>query len=123
MAKKANGKAASKAAPKPAKISGAGKVRSKSEVFSLLAEHNGLSRKQVAGVFDTMAQVIAADLKGKAGIFAVPGLMKITCIRKPATKGGMRPNPFKPGEMMEVKPKPARNVIKVRPLKGLKGMV
>lgn len=123
MAKKSNGKAASKAAPKPAKITGAPKLRSKSEVYSILADHNGLSRKQIAGVFETMASVIAADLKGKAGIFAVPGLMKIACIRKPATKGGMKPNPFKPGEMMEVKPKPARNVIKVRPLKALKAMV
>jgi hypothetical protein len=35
----------------------------------------------------------------------------------------MRPNPFKPGEMMEVKPKPARKVVKVRPLRALKAMV
>jgi len=28
--------------------------------------------------------------------------MKITVVRKPATKGGMRANPFKPGEMMKV---------------------
>ena len=41
---------------------------------------------------------------------------------KPATKGGMRPNPFKPGEMMEVKPKPARRVVKALPLKSLKDM-
>jgi hypothetical protein len=49
--------------------------------------------------------------------------MKITVIRKPATKGGMRPNPFKPGEMMKVAPKPARKVVKVRALKALKAMV
>jgi len=35
----------------------------------------------------------------------------------------MRPNPFKPGEMMEVKAKPARNVVKAQPLKGLKDLV
>ena len=53
-AKKTPKKAAPKAAPapKPAKITGASKVRSKSEVFGVIAEHNGLSRKQVAGVFD-----------------------------------------------------------------------
>ncbi len=49
--------------------------------------------------------------------------MKITVIKKPATKAGTRPNPFKPGEMMDVKAKPARNVVKVRPLKSLKEMV
>ena len=32
-------------------------------------------------------------------------------------------NPFKPGEMMEVKAKPAKTVLKIRPLKALKAMV
>lgn len=117
-------KSASKAAsPKPAKISAAPKIRSKSEVYGLIAAHTGLARKQVSEVFDTMQQMVKVDLNGKAGIFAVPGMMKIVCVRKPATKGGMRPNPFKPGEMMEVKARPARNVIKIRPLKALKAMV
>jgi hypothetical protein len=49
--------------------------------------------------------------------------MKVTVIRKPATKARMAPNPFKPGEMMQVKAKPARNVVKVRALKGLKALV
>jgi len=124
MAAKKNGKAtASKAAPKPTKITASSKVRSKSEVLSTIAEHNGLSRKQVAGVFDTLTTLISADLKGKVGVFALPGMMKITVVRKPATKGGVRPNPFKPGEMMEVKPRPARNVVKIRALKQLKAMV
>ncbi len=114
---------ASKSAPKPAKISAAAKIRSKSEVFSVIAEHNQLTRKQVAGVFDTLGALIAVDLKGKSREFAVPGMMKIKSIYKPASKGGQRPNPFKPGEMMEVKPRPARNVIKIRPLKALKSMV
>ncbi|MFO0836579.1 MAG: HU family DNA-binding protein [Phycisphaerales bacterium] len=119
---KASGKAA-KAAPKPAKITGSAKVRTKSEIYSTIAEHVGLPRKQVAQAFDVLGQLIAADLKGKAGVFAIPGLMKVTVVHKPATKGGMRPNPFKPGEMMEVKPKPARKVVKVRPLRALKAMV
>ena len=110
-------------ASKPGKIPTTTKVRSKGEVYRTIAEQTGLSRKQLAQVFDTMASMIAMDLKGKVGVFAVPGMMKITVQRKPATKGGQRPNPFKPGEMMEVKPKPARNVIKVRALKALKSMV
>lgn len=120
---KKSAKAGAAKAFKPAKITASNKVRTKSEVFSTIAEQTGLARKQVAGVFDTMAQIISADLTKGAGIFAVPGMMKIACIRKPATKGGQRPNPFKPGEMMEVRPKPARNVIKIRPLKALKAMV
>lgn len=119
MAKKTAKKTA---APKPPKISAASKPRTKGEIYTTIAEHVGLSRKQVALMFDAMGRIMAADL-GKGTDFNVPGLMRVRVIKKPATKGGMRPNPFKPGEMMEVKPRPARNVIKVRPLKGLKSMV
>ena len=125
MAKKAaksEGKA-TKAAAKPAKITASSKLRTKSEIFNLIAAHNGLTRKQVAGVFETMTTIIGLDLTKGSGIFKVPNLMKITVVRKPAVKGGgMKKNPFT-GEMMEVKPKPARNVVRIRPLANLKGMV
>ena len=125
MAKKvAKGNAkATKAAAKPAKITAASKLRTKSDIYNVIAEHNGLSRKQVAGVFETMTTIIGLDLTKGSGIFKVPNLMKITVVRKPAVKGGgMKKNPFT-GEMMEVKPKPARNVVRIRPLANLKGMV
>ena len=57
------------------------------------------------------------------GIFVLPGLLKISRVSKPARKAGKKPNPFKPGEMMEVKARAAYNVVKVRPLKKLKEMV
>lgn len=120
-------KAAAKAAPKPAKLTQAPKLRKKSELFNTIADHTGLARKQVASVFDTLSQVMVVDLaKPKAEsprMFVVPGLMKVTAIHKPATKAAQKANPFKPGEMMTVKAKPARTVVKVRPLKGLKGSV
>jgi nucleoid DNA-binding protein len=99
------------------------KPRSKSEVYKDLADACSLSRKQVASVFDGLAGMIKKDLNKGAGVFAVPGLMKIVVIRKPATKAKTVPNPFKPGEMMTVKAKPARKLVKVRPLKSLKEMV
>lgn len=100
------------------------KPMSKSEVYAAIAESTGVSRKDVAKVFDELAGLIAKNIGKKgSGVFAVPGLMKITVIRKPATKATTRPNPFKPGEMMTVAAKPARNVVKVRPLKSLKAMV
>lgn len=99
------------------------KVRSKSEIFSSVAGETGLTRKQVSQVFESLTGLIKKDLSKGPGIFAVPGLMKITVVRKPATKEKKVPNPFKPGEMMVVKAKPARKVVKVRPLKGLKAMV
>ncbi len=102
--------------------SASGKPRSKSEIFSTLAEENGLTRKQVSQVFDGLTNLIKKDLRGP-GMFNMPGLMKITVLKKPATKARMAPNPFKPGEMMQIKAKPARKVVKVRPLKALKAMV
>ena len=117
-------KAAAPAAKKPAKITAAkGKPRSKSEVVSVIADHAGISKKEVSAVFDAMGQLIAADLgKGATGTFNVPGLMKVTVQRKPATKARKGINPFTKEEVM-FKAKPARNVVKVRPLKALKDMV
>jgi hypothetical protein len=115
------------ATPKAPKITQAPKQRGKSELFKLLAEHTGLQRKQVASVFETLHKVMSVDLAKPADkkprVFVVPGMMKVQSIYKPATKATTKPNPFKPGEMMEVKAKAARTVIKVRPLKGLKNAV
>jgi len=118
---------ATKAAPKPAKIAASGGLRKKTEIYTTIADHVGITRKQVAGVFDVLGRLMAADLAkpapDKTKMFVVPGMMKISAIHKPATKAAQKANPFKPGEMMTVKPKPARTVIKIRPLKGLKTMV
>ncbi|MFM7843735.1 MAG: HU family DNA-binding protein [Planctomycetota bacterium] len=107
-----------------AKAEEAKKGPSKSQLFANVAESTGLSRKQVAAVMEALGKEISTTLgKKKIPDFTIPGLCKIVVIRKPATKAGKRANPFKPGEMMDVKAKPARNVIKVRALKALKEMV
>jgi hypothetical protein len=101
-----------------------GKPLSKTEVYTELANATGMQRKQVAAFFEALTGLISRELGKKgAGVFAMPGLLRIKRITKPATKAGTRPNPFKPGEMMEVKAKPARNVVKAQPLKGLKDLV
>ena len=106
------------------KAGATGKPQSKTETYNALAEATGLSRKQVAEVFDALSTLIQKELGKKGpGVFTVPGLLKLKRITKPATKAGKRPNPFKPGEMMEVKAKPARNVVKAQPLKSLKELV
>ncbi len=100
------------------------KSRTKSETYQALAVATGLTRKEVAAVLDGLAQIIREELSKKGpGIFTLPGLLKIKRISKPATKTRTIPNPFKPGEMMTVKGKPARNVVKAQPLKSLKEMV
>jgi len=107
---------------KAKKMIAASRPRTKSEVYSTLAEDVGLPRKQVAAVFDGLGGLIKKDLSARGpGMFTVPGLMKITIQKKPATKARRGTNPFT-GEEMMFKAKPARKVVKVRPLKKLKEM-
>jgi nucleoid DNA-binding protein len=96
------------------------KPATKSEILTNIAKATALSRKQVSSVFEALSEQIkfAVGKKGP-GLFAVPGLMKIIVIHKPATKARMGINPFTKQEQM-FKAKPARKVIKVRPLKALK---
>ena len=127
MAKTKTSKAgAKKPAPKALKLSASAKPRKKSELYNIIAEHTELSRKQVASVFDALGKVMAVDLAkpgdGKPKIFVVPGMMKVQSVFKPATKARKGINPFTKEEQI-FKAKPARNVVKVRPLKGLKEMV
>ncbi len=83
-----------------------------------------MARKDVGKVFDSLGDVIAGHVKARgAGEFKVPGLLKIKVNKKPATKARKNvPNPFRPGEFMDVSAKPARKVVKVLPLKALKDM-
>jgi nucleoid DNA-binding protein len=112
------------AAKKPARIVAAKeKPRTKSEVLTIISDHVGISKKEAAHVFEVMGEMIEKDLKkGNCGAFNVPGMMKVTVQRKPATKARKGINPFT-GEETVFKAKPARNVVKVRPLKGLKDRV
>jgi nucleoid DNA-binding protein len=53
------------------------------------------------------------------GEFTIPGVMKITTVKKPARKARKGINPFT-GEETVFKAKPASTAVKVRPLKKLK---
>jgi nucleoid DNA-binding protein len=96
---------------------------SKTQILEQIAESTGLSRKQVAGVLDSLTDVIEAHVnKRSVGEFVLPGLLKIITVRKPATKARKGINPFTKEEVM-FKAKPASTAVKVRPLKKLKDMV
>jgi nucleoid DNA-binding protein len=97
------------------------KPMSKSELLSHLADKTNLKRKEVSAVFDELVTVIKRDIKGGPGVFNLAGLMKIKVVRKPATRARKGINPFTKEEMV-FKAKPARNVIKIQPLKTLKGI-
>lgn len=100
------------------------KALTKSELYANIAEQTGLTKKQVASVFDSLVGEVSKSLAKKGpGVFALPGLAKITLKytkATPAQKGV--PNPFKPGELMDKAAKPAKYTVKVRPLKALKDM-
>jgi len=99
------------------------RARTKSQIYGDLAEVTELKRKEVSSVFEQFSGLIKKDLgKRGPGVFTVPGLMKIKVVRKPATKARKGINPFT-GEATVFKAKPARNVVKVLPLKALKEMV
>ncbi|MCH2137505.1 MAG: HU family DNA-binding protein [Phycisphaerales bacterium] len=115
--KKTTKKKATKKAAAPAK------ARTKTQVYGDIADTTGLTRKEVAGVFDTMQGMIKKDLGRRGpGTFTVPGLMKIRTHKKPAVKKRYGKNPFT-GEMQWFKAKPAKTVVKFTALKNLKEMV
>ena len=102
------------------------KAPTKSEIYAKIVDDTGLTRKDVAAVFESLNSQIKKNLGGRGapGMFSIPGLMKMSVVKKPARKAKKGvPNPFRPGELMDVAAKPATKVVKVRALKGLKDMV
>lgn len=116
-AKKANVKA------KPANIGKLSATPTKMQILGTMAEHADISNKQAGACLLALEGLLNACLKkGGPGAFVLPGLLKCHVIHKPATKARKGINPFT-GEPTVFKAKPARNVVKVRPLKKLKEMV
>ena len=92
---------------------------SKSELVEQLTGHSdGLSKKNVREILEGLADIAYKELK-KSGAFLVPGLAKFVVIKKPATKERQGINPFTK-EPITIKAKPARKVIKARPVKAAK---
>ena len=99
------------------------KPLTKTQVIASLSEATDLTKPQVAKIFNELANLIGRNLNGEGpGVFTVPGLMKIKAVRKPATEESKGINPFTKEETI-FKAKPAKNVVKITPLKGLKDMV
>lgn len=98
------------------------KPMSKSEIAHTLSETTGLTKTQVASVFDALAELVGRQLNSGPGIFTLPGLLKIKVARKPAVPARSGINPFTKQETI-FKAKPARNVVKLQALKSLKQLV
>lgn len=113
------------AAPKAKKLPAIKQKYTKTAILAELADKTELSKKQVQSVLDELSDLIQRHVKkGSAGEFTMPGLLKIKTVIKPARKARKGvPNPFKPGELMDIAAKPKSTKIKVLPLKGLKEFV
>lgn len=96
----------------------------KTQTIQALVESTGLARKDVVAVLDGLSDIIEGHIKKRGcGQFTLPGLLKIKTVKKPARKAQKNvPNPFKPGETMDVAARPASTVVKVAALKKLKDM-
>jgi DNA-binding protein HU-beta len=93
----------------------------KSQLIEKIAEAHDLSKKDVKGVLETLATLGYKELK-KTGVFLVPGFAKFVVVKKPATKARKGTNPFT-GEPMTFKAKPARKIVRARPVKAAKDAV
>ena len=123
QAKKPTKKAAVKKTTPVRKITAVKKPMTKSTIIGEIALNTELNKKQVSSVLDELAILIERHIKKRSpGQFILPGLMKIEVKRKPATKARKGFNPFTKEETM-FKAKPARKVVKIRPLKKVKDMV
>ncbi len=121
-AKAAPAKKAPVAKAAPAVVKPIAERQNKTQMLQQIADATELSKKQVQAVLDELTNVIEGHVKKKGiGEFVLPGLLKITCVKKPATKARKGINPFT-GEEVMFKAKPASTSVKVRPLKKLKEM-
>jgi DNA-binding protein HU-beta len=99
------------------------KLMSKSELIQKIADQHAkdMTRKNVRDVIESLAEVGYKELK-KAGAFVVPGIAKFVVVKKPATKERKGINPFTK-EPTTFKAKPARKIIRARPVKAAKDAI
>ncbi|PIE37904.1 MAG: integration host factor [Gammaproteobacteria bacterium] len=118
--KKAPAKKAAAAKAPVRKATALREKMTKSQILTSIAENTGLAKKDVSAVMDELELLIERSIKKRSvGEFTIPGLMKITTVKKPARRARKGINPFT-GEETMFKAKPASVAVKVRPLKKLK---
>src|SRR5690606_38477950 len=115
-------KTATKAATSTSKTSAIQQKYTKTAILNEIAQNTDLTKRQVAAVLDELSVLIERHMKKRGvGEFTLPGLLKIKTVKRPARPARKNvPNPFKPGEFMDIPKKPATTRVKVLPLKKLK---
>jgi DNA-binding protein HU-beta len=98
------------------------KMMTKSQLIeAVTAKQEGLTKRDVKGVLEALAAVGYKELK-KSGSFLLPGFAKFVVIKKPATKEREGINPFTK-EPTVFKARPARKIVRARPVKAAKDAV
>jgi len=98
----------------------AGKRLTKAQVVAEIANASDLDKKSVGRCCESLQELIRKQLSARGpGEFVVPGLVKLRVVKKPATKERQGINPFTK-EPTVFKAKPARKMLKVRPVKAAK---
>ena len=99
------------------------KLMSKSELIQKIVAQrsNKIARKDIKVVIESLAAIGYKELN-KSGAFVLPGFAKFVVIKKPATKERSGINPFTK-EPMIFKAKPARKIVRARPVKAIKAAV
>ena len=123
--KSTNGKSASKKATKTTmlKLPNVRDPMSKSGMIKTITDVTCISKKDVVAVLDCFNQVIEKHVKsGGPGKFVLPGMLKISVVKKPARPARKGVNPFT-GEEIMIKARPAYKAVKIKALKKLKEMV
>jgi nucleoid DNA-binding protein len=119
VAKKKSKPAVTKA--KPAAVRPVKETLTKSALLNLIAEQNGITRKQAGDILATLEGIMLGSVHPNgSGEFTLPGVLKVTLRKVPARKAGtLIRNPAN-GEMMKAAAKPATVRVKIRALSKLK---
>jgi nucleoid DNA-binding protein len=93
-------------------------AQNKSGILNAVSSATGIPRQHVGKVVGALAALAAAEL-ARRGTFTLPGVAKMKVVKKAATKARKGINPFTKQPMI-FKAKPARKLVKLRPVKALK---
>lgn len=80
-----------------------------------------MAKADVKRIIKSLAEISYKELK-KTGSFGLLGFAKFVVAKTPATKARNGTNPFN-GEPMMFKAKPARKIVRARPVKAVKDAV
>ncbi len=101
----------------------AGKRMTKAQIMSELADKSGLTKKEIANVFDSLRDLVKKELGRRGpGEFVIPDMVKLKVRKIPAKPARMGRNPAT-GEEMMLAAKPASKKIRATTLKKLKDLV